>query len=113
MEQQDLGPAVQASSHPPMRIPQGYKRAVCRGCGQIIFWASKVDFEGRVRTRDGRPIRDPINPWPVPDGEIVLRGAGRAENVPITVFHDGERWQSHFRTCPKRDRFRGRGRGRS
>lgn len=111
-QQMSLGPAASAAGPGPMRIPAGYRPARCSGCGQRIFWVTKVDAFGQIRRsqKTGRPIKDPIDPWPVPDGEIVLRGAGRAENVPVTVFHDGERWRSHFRTCPKARDFSGRGR---
>ena len=99
---------------PRLQIPRGYRRGKCRSCGQLIFWATKVDFEGQIQhsPRTGRPIMDPIDPWPVSSGSIVLRGAGKAENVPVTVFHDGDRWQSHFRSCPEPQRFSGRARGR-
>jgi hypothetical protein len=103
-------------AEPPKRIviPHGYRRGRCRGCRAVIFWVTKVDADGVVKTsrKTGRPIMDPIDPWPVSTGEVVLRGAGRAENVPITVFHDGERWQSHFRSCPESRQFSGRSRRR-
>lgn len=99
---------------PPMRFPLGYRRGKCRSCKAHIFWVTKVDAFGEVKVspRTGRPIMDPIDPFPISTGEIVLRGAGRAENVPITVWHDGERWQSHFRSCPNAAAYSGSSRRR-
>ena len=78
----------------------------CRGCGQPIIW---------IRSAAGKPM--PCNPEPVkywesstarqlivlPNGVVVtgrLSGPRGGET--------GEGYISHFATCTKADRFRGR-----
>ena len=67
--------------------------SACRSCGAPIKWA---------RTPKGRRI--PLDPDPVPDGNIVLRGGVAHVDGPAAggFFDDGagERYVSHFATCP-------------
>lgn len=72
----------------------------CRTCHQAIWWA---------QTGSGRRI--PIDPEPVPDGNVVVEHPGDHGEAMVTVlgrpeeqqlYADvGPRYQSHFATCPQ------------
>lgn len=68
----------------------------CRGCGAKFRWART---EGR-----GKPI--PLDPDPVPDGNIVVTDGGIAHFLRATEMATGPRYVSHFSTCPKSAHFR-------
>jgi hypothetical protein len=77
----------------------------CRSCHAKIVWAV---------TTKGRPI--PIDPEPVPDGNIILepRGTSWRPLPPLaTVWTHGAQdgvvlYKSHFATCPAAAKFRKR-----
>ena len=69
--------------------------ATCRGCHESIRWA---------RTEAGKAI--PIDPDPVPDGNIVVTDGGIAHVLRATEMATSERYVSHFATCVKRSHFR-------
>lgn len=69
--------------------------ATCRGCHESIRWA---------RTEARKAI--PINPDPVPDGNIVVTDGGIAHVLSSTEMATGSRYVSHFSTCPKSAHFR-------
>jgi hypothetical protein len=67
----------------------------CRACPAKILWA---------KTERGKPI--PLDPDPVPDGNIVVTDAGIAHFLKSTEMATGPRYVSHFSTCPKSAHFR-------
>ena len=74
-----------------MIIPTGK----CRGCHAPLRWA---------RTESGKAI--PLDPEPVPDGNIVVTDSGIAHFLRATEMATSERYVSHFSTCVKRAHFR-------
>jgi len=71
----------------------------CRSCGAPILWAE---------TPKGKRI--PIDPTPVPDGNIFLvtREGGRPPLAMPAITGNPDRWKSHFATCPNADKHRKR-----
>lgn len=69
--------------------------AKCRGCHLEIRWA---------RTERGKAI--PIDPAPVPDGNLVVSDGGIAHVLRATEMPPSERYVSHFATCVRRAHFR-------
>jgi hypothetical protein len=69
--------------------------AKCRGCHKPIRWA---------KTEHGKNI--PLDPDPVPDGNIVVTDAGIAHVLRSTEMATAPTYVSHFSTCPKRAHFR-------
>lgn len=82
----------------------------CRSCGATVTW---------VRTTQGRMM--PLDPHPRADGNLVLTGstatARAGGRVPVVRYLDGEapslpgidpgeRFVSHFATCPHADEWR-------
>lgn len=74
----------------------------CTGCGAPILWL-RTAATGR---------RCPIDPAPVPDGNIVIRG-DTAVYLALSLYEtDGQpqegelRYKSHFATCPNAAAFR-------
>lgn len=75
----------------------GERIAKCRSCGALIFWA---------RTSSGKSM--PIDAMPTSDGNIEL---GTDPGTMETTAHvrdgswpeglTGERYTSHFATCPQ------------
>jgi hypothetical protein len=66
----------------------------CGSCSALMFWA--------VSERD-KPI--PMDPLPIPGGNMALRWAGghlTARVVPENdrAGYDGPLYQTHFLTCP-------------
>lgn len=62
----------------------------CRSCGAPIWWA--------VTEKGGRM---PLDPDPVPDGNVVINNYGVAVVItPGDWTHDGQRYVAHFATCP-------------
>jgi len=80
--------------------------AECRSCRAPVRWV--------VTAANGK--RMPIDPTPVPDGNVWIDGmqdgvprvlvALSADSVPANV---PLRYVSHFVTCPQRDEWRKRG----
>ena len=75
-------------------------RATCdRGCGQGFAWA--ITTKGK---------RQPIDPEPVPDGNIALgrdeEGVLRSCSLGPGDAPKGDRYVTHFFTCPHAARFR-------
>ena len=70
----------------------GGEVGTCRGCGKVIVWV--VMDSGK---------RMPIDPNPVPTGNIVCTN-GKGRQVPTP--HDVEARLSHFATCAQADRFK-------
>lgn len=76
----------------------------CRSCGADMVW---------VVTRKGK--RMPLDPKPSEEGRFVYDGDD-ADGKPKVAylrdgqlkFHTGERYTSHFATCPNADQHRGR-----
>lgn len=84
--------------------------AVCEGCGKSVIWY-KNDKTGKAA---------PVNPEPVPDGNVTLVDDGQyhvmtkaerqAADEP-SMFDDGHalrRFVLHFATCTKPEAFRRR-----
>lgn len=76
----------------------------CSGCGAPIAW--RLTVKGK---------KMPVDPDPVPDGNIVLNRGGlvvvldRERMAKLEARTDRERWPrfvSHFVTCPHRAAFR-------
>lgn len=72
----------------------------CRSCGAPVTWTLTV--KGK---------RIPLNPEPVPDGNIVpviIDGERRARVVTeANPAPDGvQRFKSHYATCPQADEWR-------
>lgn len=92
----------------PERVPPGYDTGRCRSCNAKIIWTTMLDAMGARKTRDdGKPVRNPIDPRPRPDGNVRLTGRGHARMITAGehVMPD-ERYVSHFATCPNRGRHR-------
>lgn len=73
----------------------------CRACGAPMVFV-------RCASRDGKWT--PLDPEPVSDGNIVVNAAGEAEYLTASAqeTYTGERFKSHFATCPEAERFRRR-----
>lgn len=76
--------------------------AKCKGatCGAEIIWA---------RLDNGRGI--PLDPEPNPNGNIVVVPGGSGGELPVRYLRkgeeaEGERYVSHFSTCPDSKDFR-------
>jgi hypothetical protein len=112
----DAGEPTPAIPPPEQRVwPVGFDRGICSGCRQPVFWASMVDALGELKRRptDGSVVRNPINPWPVENGNLQIVAPGRVGMIPRGVYvAPQQRWTSHFATCPTAPQFRRRGRGR-
>lgn len=76
----------------------------CRSCGASIVWCWST-----------KGVPTPVDPEPVPDGNVTVEGGGRiASGVRIVVgsiqpglFDAPElRYQTHFVTCPDAARWR-------
>ncbi|MDQ5870771.1 MAG: hypothetical protein M3547_01010 [Acidobacteriota bacterium] len=79
----------------------------CRSCGAVVIWAE---------TEKGK--RMPVDAKPSPTGNFKLRedgpftrpdGTETDPGVPLAVWDPTlreERYDSHFKTCPDRDRWR-------
>lgn len=71
----------------------------CRSCGAPIRWA---------QTASGKPM--PLNAAADPQGLFALVDAEDPREVPRAVsgrrLPPGERWTSHFATCPQADSWR-------
>jgi hypothetical protein len=52
--------------------------------------------------------RIPLDPEPVPDGNVVLTLHGEAHVLRAGEAPTGDRYVSHFTTCPDADRWRRR-----
>ena len=61
----------------------------CRSCGAPIRW---------LTTLRGKMI--PIDLEPVPTGNVIIEGTGRARVIGSGVPSDGPLYQSHFVSCP-------------
>lgn len=77
----------------------------CHSCGAPIRWCY-TEATGK---------RMPVDPQPVPDGNVwVLRHEGGTPVVAVALHADGvpaaeaHRYVSHFVTCPDRDTWRKR-----
>lgn len=66
--------------------------AHCKSCGAPILW--------RV-TEGGKSI--PLDVEPSDDGNLVLFGTGAH---PLPKLWTGDRYKSHFATCPNADQHR-------
>lgn len=64
----------------------------CSSCGADIVW--KI-------TEGGKKM--PIDSTPAPDGNLVFIGLGAH---PVPEKWTGERYKSHFATCPDAKNFR-------
>jgi hypothetical protein len=84
-----------------------YPVAQCRSasCAAPVIWA---------RTSSGELM--PVNPDPDPDGNVELMPPGAGYDTPTAIVHPadqptlwaGERYVSHFATCPEADQWRDR-----
>ena len=73
-------------------------RTICNSCHQPVWW--KLTSNGK---------RMPIDPDPVPDGNLILDGENTVLVIgPIDVLADPDtaRYVSHFATCPNADEHR-------
>jgi hypothetical protein len=81
------------------------KTSACRGCGAEIIWTI---------TSGGKKM--PVDAEPDPDGMFVLEwddDAAAAFAIHVRAgdlggLADGDRYTSHFATCPNANSFRGR-----
>lgn len=75
--------------------------ADCRSCGAPMRW---------VETSAGR--RMPLDPDPSSAGNVVIEADGKARVLPPVeaARYTGEKFTSHFATCPDAARFRNGGR---
>lgn len=71
-------------------------------CGAAITWA--VTDAGK---------RIPIDPEPVPNGNLILTELAPGQDLRVRYLRKGEdipalapRYQAHFVTCPEANRFR-------
>jgi hypothetical protein len=78
-----------------MSLPRGHSR--CRACKRVIRWA---------KTENRRPI--PVDPDPVPDGNLVITAQGIAHVLRKNEEPTGLTYVSHFSTCSNRDQFQRR-----
>ncbi len=64
----------------------------CRSCGQAVLWVEIL----------GSGKKNPLDPLPTADGNVVLVGDGKAEALRKDSHRaEGElRYISHFATCP-------------
>lgn len=69
----------------------------CKSCGAPIRW---------LTTLRGKQI--PIDPEPVPNGNVVIEGNGRARVIGNGAPADGPLYQSHFASCPSSAQHRRR-----
>jgi hypothetical protein len=69
--------------------------AECRSCKAEITWA---------RTRAGKAI--PIDPDPRSDGNVVIEADGAAVYLGADSTYTGERFVSHWVTCPDAESWR-------
>jgi len=77
--------------------------AHCSGCNAEIFWA--------ITATNGKRI--PIDAKPDPKGRIRIEEKGPGDcvahvekEVGATLFAEGDRFTSHFATCPDAAKFR-------
>lgn len=82
-------------------MPAPAKLSECRDCKKPIRWAT---------TRRGSKM--PLDPDPVPDGNVVLEVDGVARVLSRGEQHQGPgaRYASHFNTCPASKNWSGRSR---
>lgn len=95
-------PTVNPAADVP-RVPCGARRPG-RGCGEPVVW---------VLTDDGNPM--PIDPDPVPEGNVIVTGQVEPFVLSVRVVRKGEtvsegtaRFVSHFSSCPRAANFRRR-----
>ena len=73
--------------------------SICRSCGAGITWA---------KTAQGRSM--PVDRDPVPDGNITLEDTDIGTSIATVHGPDdpieGERYVSHFATCPNANEHR-------
>jgi len=73
--------------------------AQCSSCGAPIRWE---------RTVNDKPI--PLDPEPVPDGNLSIRDDGRVYHVAqgpgVLSMEDVALYKTHFATCPNADTHR-------
>jgi hypothetical protein len=84
-------------------------KEVCRSCGAPVFWAD-------VLTKAGVVKRMIIDVDPVPRGNIGFRSNVLGEQVMMMLAPgsgDGDRYQSHFVSCPDQKRWQKREEGSS
>lgn len=79
-----------------------YHQATCRAssCQQSILWVELAP----------RGNMTPVDPEPVADGNIRLLGHGKGRVMKKTEIEDdtvGNRYLTHFATCPARTQFHG------
>ena len=86
--------AVERMAAEPLPSP-----APCRSCGAMLRW---------VRTRAGKAM--PLDAEPNPTGNVVLGEDGTARVLTRKQVEGGgivgERYTSHFATCPNAERHR-------
>jgi hypothetical protein len=91
-------------AHERRTMPDGsYGPGRCRAatCGAPFVWS----------TNDKTGKASPIDPDPVPNGNIRLLGNGRHRVMgqrELEADTQGERFVNHFMTCPERNQFGGR-----
>lgn len=90
----------------------------CRGCGELMIWATMIDADGMPKLKDGKPIRNPLNVdrvEPTRNAIVFAYGSGHGMSVPDATVVRAVKWIeslnasahiSHFATCTMRGRFR-------
>jgi len=68
--------------------------ATCRSCGAPILWS---------RTENNKPI--PLDPEPVPGGNVVLEACGALARV-VKPDPSVKRHVSHWTSCPQAKQWR-------
>ena len=72
------------------------KTAECRGCGEPIIW---------VVTAGGKKMR--LDAEPTSAGQYALEYEGETATARrVGEGYTGDRYESHFATCPSADQFR-------
>lgn len=77
------------------------KLSKCRSCGAEMMWARAENSGKRI----------PLDAEPTPTGNVILCGYG--EDVVCRYLkkdepHDGNRYTSHFASCPQAQQWRKR-----
>jgi hypothetical protein len=70
--------------------------STCRSCGEPVRWVE-------IR-KSGKKM--PLDVDPVSNGNVVIEADGRAAVLPALANYQGEKYVTHFDTCPEAKRWR-------
>lgn len=81
--------------------PTGYDRGRCRSCNALVFWATSCTGLGEPKRRpDGSVIKMAMDPFPVPEGNLMLMFPAKVAPIGAVFVEAHERWRTHFASCP-------------